>query len=209
MEKELAVSGQTVIGAGDNKEVSFVVPKSSITYNENDAAYLTLKADVSEGDMDEDNNAAYVVVYKEGDVTTETSSSDIIQNVTGETTKTPDSTTKLSNNNIIKITKNTTEINGKTNKKITTIKKIKTAKKSLKIIWKKINGITGYQIQYSTSGKFKKAKKITIKKAKITSKTIKRLNSKKKYYVRIRTYIMIDGKKYYSNWSKKKSQKTK
>lgn len=93
--------------------------------------------------------------------------------------------------------------------KPTKIKKIKKAKRSLKVIWKKIKGVSGYQIQYSTSSKFKKAKKVTIRKAKTTSKTIKKLQAKKKYYVRIRTYIVINGKKKYSNWSKRKSQKTK
>ena len=114
------------------------------------------------------------------------------------------------------IEKNTTpsiEITSKTSNvkkpKASKIKKIKQAKKSLKITWRKIKGVNGYQIQYSTSSKFKKAKKITIKKAKTTSKTIKKLKAKKKYYVRIRTYITVNGKKKYSNWSKKKSQKTK
>lgn len=91
----------------------------------------------------------------------------------------------------------------------TKIKSVKKAKKSLKVTWKKVKGVTGYQIQYSTSSKFKKSKKITIKKAKTTSKTIKKLKAKKKYYVRIRTYITVNGKKKYSGWSKKKSQKTK
>ena len=96
------------------------------------------------------------------------------------------------------------------NKSFTTkIKSIKKAKKSLKIAWKKIEGVTGYQIQYSISSKFKKAKKITIKKVEITSKIIKKLKAKKKYYVRIRSYLTVNGKKKYSNWSKKKSQNTK
>ena len=93
--------------------------------------------------------------------------------------------------------------------KASKIKKLKKATKSLKVSWKKVSNVSGYQIQYSTSSKFKKAKKITIKKAKTTSKTIKKLKAKKKYYVRIRTYITINSKKKYSNWSKKKSQKTK
>ena len=38
---------------------------------------------------------------------------------------------------------------------------------------------------------------------------IKKLKARKKYYVRIRTYIIVNGKKKYSDWSKKKSQKTK
>ena len=95
------------------------------------------------------------------------------------------------------------------NKKSTKIKKIKSKKKSLKVIWKKIKGVKGYQIQYSTSSKFRKSKKIIIKKAKTTSRTIKKLKERKRYYVRIRTYIIVNGKKKYSNWSKKKSQKTK
>ena len=93
--------------------------------------------------------------------------------------------------------------------KATSIKKLKSAKKSLKITWKKVSGVNGYEIQYSKSSKFKKAKKIVAKKAKYTSKTIKKLKPKKKYYVRIRTYKIVDGKKYYSSWSKKKSKKIK
>ena len=91
----------------------------------------------------------------------------------------------------------------------TKIKKVKSAKRTLKITWKKTKNVKGYQIQYSTSKKFKKAKKITIKKSKTTSKTIKKIKAKKKYYVRIRTYIIVNGKKYYSDWSKAKSKKTK
>lgn len=89
------------------------------------------------------------------------------------------------------------------------VKKIANRKKSLKVIWKKIKNVEGYQIQYSTSSKFRKVKMITIKNAKATSRTLKKLKSKKKYYLRIRTYITVNGKKYYSNWSKKKSKKTK
>lgn len=46
-------------------------------------------------------------------------------------------------------------------------------------------------------------------KAKKTSKTISKLKAKKKYYVRIRTYKTVNGKKYCSVWSAKKSIKTK
>lgn len=41
----------------------------------------------------------------------------------------------------------------------------------------------------------------------VSSKTIKA--AKKKYYVRIRTYKTVNGKKVYSAWSKVKSVKTK
>lgn len=96
---------------------------------------------------------------------------------------------------------------GKT--KITTIK---SKKKSLLIKWKKISGeISGYEIQYSTSKKFakKNTKKITIRSPKKNSKAIKNLKSKKKYYVRIRTYRKAAGKMLYSKWSNKVSKKTK
>ena len=45
-------------------------------------------------------------------------------------------------------------------------------------------------------------KTLTIKKAKTTSKTIKGLKSKKKYYIRIRTYLTFNGKtKTIAEWS--------
>lgn len=122
------------------------------------------------------------------------------------TTKHLEETTKSNN---LKPTHNDGEGIKEIKEKTTKIKSLKKAKKSLKVKWKKIKGVAGYQIQYSTSSKFKKAKKITIKNAKATSKTIRKLKSKKKHYVRIRTYIVVNGKKKYSNWSKKQSQKTK
>lgn len=97
--------------------------------------------------------------------------------------------------------------------KKTTIKKLTAGKKLFKVSWKKISGVSGYQIQYSTSKKFtkKKTKTITIKsnKSKSPSKTIKKLKSSKKYYVRIRTYKTVNGKKVCSNWSAVKNIKTK
>lgn len=93
-------------------------------------------------------------------------------------------------------------------KNATKLKVKSTAKKKVKVSWKKRSGVSGYQIQYSTSKKFKKAttKKVSAKKS---SYTIKKLKSKKTYYVRIRTYKTVDGKKYYSSWSKAKKVKVK
>ena len=89
------------------------------------------------------------------------------------------------------------------------IKKVKSKKQSLRVVWKKADGIDGYNLQYSKNKKFKKTKMIAIKKASIISKTIKKLKSKMKYYVRIRSYKKIAGKIYYSKWSKVKFKKTK
>ena len=90
------------------------------------------------------------------------------------------------------------------------IKKIKAAKKAVSVEWKKVSGVKGYQIQVATDKKFKKNKKtVTVKKQKTTKVTVKKLKAKKKYYVRIRTYKTVKGKKVYSSWSKVKTVKTK
>ncbi|MGI6170795.1 MAG: hypothetical protein ACOYIC_03550 [Butyricicoccus sp.] len=44
---------------------------------------------------------------------------------------------------------------------------------------------------------------------KTVSKKVTKLTAKKKYYVRIRTYKTVSGKKYYSSWSKAKTVTTK
>ena len=100
------------------------------------------------------------------------------------------------------------------NPKGTSVSKVSAAKKGFKVIWKKqTTQTTGYQVQYSTSSKFKSAKTVTISKNKTTSKSVSKLSAKKKYYVRVRTYktVKIGGKsvKLYSGWSKAKSVTTK
>lgn len=90
--------------------------------------------------------------------------------------------------------------------KATSIKKIKAQKKSLKVTLKKVKDVKGYQVSYSTSKKFKKSKTKTSSK---TALTIKKLKSKKKYYLKARTYVVNDGKNVTSAWSKTKSKKTK
>lgn len=67
---------------------------------------------------------------------------------------------------------------------------------------------TGYEIQYSTSKKFKGAKKVTLKNS-ATSKTVKKLKRNKKYYVRVRTYKKSGKTTCYSSWSKTKTIKIK
>ena len=89
-------------------------------------------------------------------------------------------------------------------------KKVKGSKKAIALTWAKVKGVKGYQIQIATDKKFKKNKKtVTIKKQKTTKTTVKKLKAKKKYFVRIRTYKTVNGKKVYSPWSKAKTVKTK
>ena len=91
----------------------------------------------------------------------------------------------------------------------TKIAKVKRGKNSIIVKWKKKSGVTGYQIQYGRKSNFKGAKKVTVKKRSVTSKKIKKLKSKKKYYVRVRSYTVVHGKRYYSKWSAKKTVRIK
>lgn len=103
-------------------------------------------------------------------------------------------------------TKNTETVKPKK----TSIKKLSKGKKKFTVTWAKVSGVKGYQIQYSSNKKFKKNNKsVTVTKQKKTKATVKKLKSKKKYYVRVRTYKTVNGKKIYSSWSKVKSVKTK
>ena len=87
---------------------------------------------------------------------------------------------------------------------------LKAGKKQLTASWSKVSGISGYEIQYSTSKKFTKKTTKTVS-AKSSSKktTIKKLKNGKKYYVRLRAYKTVDGKKVYSDRSAVKSVKVK
>ena len=94
----------------------------------------------------------------------------------------------------------------------TTVKLSKAKKTSIKVSWKKVSGVAAYQIQYSTSKNFKKAKTVKVS-AKSASKVLKKLKKNKKYYVRVRSYkvtkVNNKSKNVYSAWSAKKALKTK
>ena len=85
---------------------------------------------------------------------------------------------------------------------------LKAGKKQLTASWSSVSGISGYEVQYSTSSKMKSAK--TVKVSKSSKKTtIKKLTKGMKYYVRLRTYKTVNGKKIYSDWSAVKNVKVK
>ncbi len=81
--------------------------------------------------------------------------------------------------------------------------------KALSVSWGKAPAVSGYQIKYSTSSKFSSSKTVTVSNKDTTSKTISSLKSKKTYYVRVRAYKTVSGKKVYTNWSTTKKAKTK
>ena len=98
--------------------------------------------------------------------------------------------------------------------KATSISSLKAGSKKFTVKWKKqATQTTGYQVQYSASSKFSKAKAVTVGKNTTVSKKISKLSGKKKYYVRVRTYktVKINGKsiRIYSGWSKAKTVTTK
>ena len=98
--------------------------------------------------------------------------------------------------------------------KATSISSLKAGSKKFTVKWKKqATQTTGYQVQYSASSKFSKAKTVTVGKNTTVSKKISKLSGKKKYYVRVRTYktVKINGKsiRIYSGWSKTKTVTTK
>ncbi len=98
--------------------------------------------------------------------------------------------------------------------KATSISSLKAGSKKFTVKWKKqATQTTGYQVQYSASSKFSKAKTVTVGKNTTVSKKISKLSGKKKYYVRVHTYktVKINGKsiRIYSGWSKAKTVTTK
>lgn len=91
----------------------------------------------------------------------------------------------------------------KVNPKPVTVKSLKKASStSLKLVWAADTKVTGYIIEYSTSKNFsaKTTKKITVKGAKTTAKTISKLKKGATYYVRIRSYKTSGSITVYSSW---------
>lgn len=90
--------------------------------------------------------------------------------------------------------------------KASTLTSVTASSKGFTARWKKQpTQTTGYQLQYAANSKFQSAKTVTITSNKTTSWKVTKLSAKKKYYVRVRTYKTVSGKKYYSKWSASKS----
>ena len=89
----------------------------------------------------------------------------------------------------------------------TTLSSAKSSRKGqLQATWKKTAGNAGYQIQYATNAKFTGAK---TKNTKAIRYTFKGLKSKRKYYVRVRTYKKVGSNYWYSKWSNVRNVKIK
>ena len=72
--------------------------------------------------------------------------------------------------------------------------------------WEGSKLFTGYELQIARNSAFTQGlKTVRIKNASTVSKTIKKLTSGKKYYVRVRSYHIFDGTTYYGQWSNVKN----
>lgn len=96
----------------------------------------------------------------------------------------------------------------------TAIERLMTRSTSLKVRWDKPSieapsgRVSGYQVMIATDAKFSKGKRIiTVRGHSMTSTTISKLTSGKKYYVKVRTFKRGFGRvDHYSSWSKAKSK---
>lgn len=86
--------------------------------------------------------------------------------------------------------------------KSTLISSVRPSKKTFTVSWKKQTvESNGYEVQYAVTSNFRGAKTVAVTSNKITSRKITAVTSKRKYYVRVRTYKKTGNKKYYSTWS--------
>lgn len=83
---------------------------------------------------------------------------------------------------------------------------VKVKKKSVQLNWKKVSGVTGYEIWISGSKNFSKK---TVKKSKTAKFTMKGLKRNRTYYVKIRAYTKAGRKVKYGKWSKVEKVKCK
>ena len=83
---------------------------------------------------------------------------------------------------------------------------LKNGKQKITVSFKRAAGVTGYQIAYSANKRQYQYMNVSAKNAKIV---LQNLISKRNYYVKIRAYKTIDGKRYYGSYSPVSRIKTK
>ena len=88
--------------------------------------------------------------------------------------------------------------------------KLTARKYGFTVKWHVREGVSGYQIQWAANSSFTKSRRtVTVKDSKAGSKVVKKRQGSQKYYVRVRTYKVVDGERIYGKWSKAKTVKTK
>ena len=84
-----------------------------------------------------------------------------------------------------------------------------TKKKTFTATWRKTGGNSGWQVQYSTNKKFHSGVRTVNLKSRNTKLTVRKLRSRKTYYIRVRGYKKVKGKIMYAGWSNVKKVKVK
>lgn len=191
----------------DDRAAQEITGTESYEKKVGDAAF-TLDAN-AEGKLSyESDNEDVVVVSKTGKV-------HIIGEGTATITVKAEATdTKIEATKTITVTvskADTTTVTAPANPKKATISKVTSPKKAqVKVTWKKDSKVTGYQVVYASNKSFTKNVTTTsVKKNTKTSLTIKKLTSKKRVYVKVRSYKVVNGKKMYGSYSTPKSVKVK
>lgn len=93
--------------------------------------------------------------------------------------------------------------------KVTITSAVNKSGKKVSLKWKKVKGVSGYQICYATNSKFSSSKKTTVKSSS-TSKSITKLKKNKTYYFKVRAYSLDkEGNKVYGSYGSVKKVKIK
>ena len=200
--KVLSTKDLGVVKAGELRNLVYTEEELEKLASESGTLYLEV---VSENDDVWSNN--YGFVFIKGSEDTEVIPTTVPPNETlvptAQPTKqpiitpTPTSTPKTT----------TTKVTKPAKVKIKSVKS--TGKKKIKVTWKWDYKADGYQVQYALNKKFTKGKKTKNAGTYSEAKTLTKLKSKKYYYVRVRAYKKVDGKKVYGKWSTVKKCKVK
>ena len=184
-------------------------PKGTTDQNNNSTENKSSDNKASENKATENNSTeAKKTDNKTSDsgssVTKTPATTENVENKTTENKTTENKTTEVKPVETI-VPENSTETT-------TSVGKVKSLKlknkksKKVTVSFKKISGAK-YQVQYSTSKKFKKGNKTkTVSK---NSVTISKLKKNKKYYFRVRAFKTVNGEKITGKWSSVKSVKIK
>ena len=78
---------------------------------------------------------------------------------------------------------------------------------ALNASWNKVSGAAGFELQYATNSKYTGAQIVTVNGSGAVSGKIPSLTADKTYYVRLRAYKMVDGKKVCTGWTSSKKAK--
>ena len=222
-----------IINLGEEKvvkNIKFVVDKvsdSTTAVGLAEIEVLGSKAKEEETTTPEETTTGDVEETTTGDVE-ETTTGDVEETTTGNVeestiTKVEETTTKKTEETTTKKPDVTTT--GSSNQEVTTgtltdgssvkspakVKKVKISAKKTKVTvtWKKNKKAKGYEISYATNKKFKKASKVNVKKNNKTKKVLTKIKSNKVYYIKVRAYVIVNGKKVYGKYSKVRKIRSK